>query len=229
MSDLPNSPEDLVAHLEENVLLPQLGCPDGDVGVAVGEMLERVNVGVIDASYNVLDLGADERILEIGLGNGGHMASIFRRAPPLRFVGIDISSTMTTVAQARHASLIQRGLVALVTADALHMPFARDCFDKAVAINTIYFWPDLLKGLSEIRRVLRSCGVLVIAAITPEAAIEMPFAAYGFNVYDASTLEDACVAAGFPSVQISRYVEPLAGPAQDGTAREFALLRASVA
>lgn len=229
MSDTSESPADLVANLEESVLLPQLGCPDGDIGVAVGEMLERVNGGVIDASYNLLGVDADERILEIGLGNGGHMASVLKRAPQMRFVGIDISSTMTTVARARHESLTGRSQFALVTADALRMPFVQGSFDKAIAINTIYFWPDLLMGLREIYRVLRASGVLVIAAITPESSIEMPFAAYGFAVYDAATLEGACLAAGFQSVEITRYVESRAGVAQEGAPREFVLLRAAIA
>ncbi|SDI15801.1 hypothetical protein SAMN05216466_11817 [Paraburkholderia phenazinium] len=75
---------------------------------------------------------------------------------------------------------------------------------------------------------LRTGGVLVIAAITPAAAIEMPFSAYGFSVYDEATLEGTCVAAAFRSVQITHYMEPLTRATEEGAMREFMLLRVSV-
>ncbi|MFM0500653.1 class I SAM-dependent methyltransferase [Paraburkholderia caffeinilytica] len=215
-----------VAHLDESILLPQLGCPAGEVGVAVGDMLERSNLAVIDTAFDLLDLHAHERILEIGLGNGGHIASVLDQAAGLFFTGVDLSPTMIAEARRRNASFVRDGRVWLETADAMSLPFPSGAFDKAIAINTTYFWSGLISGLEETHRVLRPGGVLVIAAITPEAAVEMPFARYGFTVDNAAALEAACVAAGFNQIGITRYVEPVLDPPQEFGPREFYLLMA---
>jgi ubiquinone/menaquinone biosynthesis C-methylase UbiE len=220
----PHATDDLVANLDESVLLPQLGCPAGPIGIAVGDMLERSNLAIIDAAFDLLDLHANEHILEIGLGNGGHIASVLDQAAGLCFTGIDLSPTMIAEARRHNASVVRQGQVRLETADVMSLPFAPGSFDKAIAINTTYFWPDLRGGLQETRRVLRAGGVLVIAAITPRAAAEMPFAKYGFTIHDAATLEAACIAAGFEQIGITRYVEPLLDPPQEFGAREFYLL-----
>ncbi|ANB77247.1 methyltransferase type 11 [Paraburkholderia phytofirmans OLGA172] len=224
MNASPNAAGDLVANLDESVLLPQLGCPADEIGLAVGDMLERTNLAVIDAAFDLLDLRANERILEIGLGNGGHIASVLDQAAELFFTGIDLSPTMIAEGRRRNASFIRDGRVWLETADVMSLPFPSGSFDKAIAINTTYFWPDLTAGLKETHRVLRSDGVLVIAAITPEAAVEMPFAQYGFTVDNAAALEAACMAAGFDRIGITRYVEPLLDPPQEFGPREFYLL-----
>ncbi|TDY20478.1 methyltransferase family protein [Paraburkholderia sp. BL6665CI2N2] len=217
---------EVTADLEESILLPQLGCPAGKIGVAVGAMLERSNHAVIMTSFDLLDLHANERVLEVGLGNGGHIAFVLDQAERLRFTGIDISPTMIAAARSRNAAFVRDGRVRLETADVVAMPFSTASFDKAVASNSTYFWPDLQAGLKEIRRVLRVEGTLVIAAITPEAAIEMPFAEYGFTVHDAAALEAACLAAGFDRIGITRYLEPLSDPPQERGPRAFYLLRA---
>ena len=224
MNASPNAASDLVANLDESILLPQLGCPAGEIGLAVGDMLERSNLAVIDAAFDLLDLRANERILEIGLGNGGHIASVLDQAAGLLFTGIDLSPTMIAEARRRNASFVRDGQVWLETADVMSLPFPSGSFDKAITINTTYFWPDLIGGLKETHRVLRAGGELVIAAITPEAAAEMPFAKYGFAVDNAAALEAACLAAGFDRIGITRYVEPLLDPPQEFGPREFYLL-----
>ncbi|CAE6766343.1 class I SAM-dependent methyltransferase [Paraburkholderia haematera] len=226
MNASPNSADDLVANLDESILLPQLGCPVGEIGVAVGDMLGRANLAVVDAAFDLLDLHAHERILEIGLGNGGHIASVLDRAAGLFVTGVDLSPTMIAEARRYNANFVRDGRVWLETADVMSMPFPSGSFDKAIAINTTYFWSDLTAGLRETHRTLRSGGALVIAAITPEAAAEMPFAKYGFTVDNAATLEAACMAAGFGRIGITRYVEPLLDPPQEFGPREFYLLLA---
>ncbi|WP_168789241.1 class I SAM-dependent methyltransferase [Paraburkholderia aromaticivorans] len=218
---------EVTANLEESILIPQLGCPAGKIGVAVADMLERSNRAVIITSFDLLDLHANERVLEVGIGNGGHIAFVLDLAERLRFTGIDISPTMIAATRCRNAEFVRDGRVRLESADVVAIPFAAASFDKAVTSNSTYFWPDLTAGLKEIRRVLRVDGTLVIAAITPEAAIEMPFAEYGFTVHDAAALEAACVTAGFDRIGITRYLEPLSDPPQERGPREFYLLRAS--
>lgn len=215
-----------VAHLDESILLPQLGCPAGSIGIAVGDMLEHSNRAVIEASFELLDLHANERILEVGLGNGAHVPFVLDQAAGVHYTGVDISPTMIAVARCRNAAYVRDGIVTLETADVIAMPFLTASFDKAITINSTYFWPKLTAGLKSMRRALRVDGTLVIAAITPEAAVEMPFADYGFAVHDAATLEAACVEAGFDDIGITRYLEPLADPPQDTGQREFYLLRA---
>ena len=221
-----SSAEASTANLDESILLPQLGCPAGEIGIAVGDMLERSNRAIIATSFDLLDLHANERVLEVGLGNGGHIADVLAQAARLRFTGIDLSPTMIAIARCRNAAFVRDGQVRLETADVAAMPFADASFDKAITINSTYFWPDLTAGLTQMRRVLCLDGTLVIAAITPEAATEMPFARYGFAVHDATALESACVAAGFDRIGITRYVEPLSEPPQSFGPREFYLLRA---
>src|SRR5262249_48088728 len=58
----------------------------------------------------------------------------------------------------------------------------------------IYFWPDPVHALAEIRRVS-----------TPEDMAKAPFTPYGFRVYDEAQLRQFYIEAGFLSVDIERY------------------------
>ena len=157
-------------------LLAQLGCPTGEAGKAVDDMMGRMNAALIEAAYRELDPKAGDRILEIGLGNGGHVASVLGLAPLLTLTGVDVSPSMIAAARSRNTQLIQSGQLHLHTASVNDMPFSSDVFDKAISINTVYFWPNLTAGLRKIRRVLADDGVLLIVAVTPETSLAMPFA-----------------------------------------------------
>ncbi|WP_246279368.1 class I SAM-dependent methyltransferase [Paraburkholderia ultramafica] len=208
-------------------MLSQLCYPTGAIGHAVGDMMEHVNAAVIDTAYSKLDLQENQRILEVGVGNGGHLASVLTRAPRLRLAGVDVSPTMIAAARSRNAVFVEYGQVLLETASVAAMPFPCAVFDKAIAINAVYFWPDLTAGLREIRRVLCENGVLVIAAMTPETSLTMPFAEHGFQVYGQTALRNACFDAGFNYVQIERYTDRPSNPVKPQPAREFFLVQTS--
>ena len=227
MTSRSEATHDVLAGLDVDVLLSQLRYPTGAIGHAVGDMMERVNAALIDAAYSRLDVQANERILEVGLGNGGHIASVLTRAPCLRLAGVDVSPTMIAAARSRNAVFVEHGQVLLQTASVTDLPFPGAVFDKAIAINAVYFWPDLTAGLREIRRVLRENGVLVIAAMTPETSLTMPFAEHGFQVYGPTALRNACFDAGFNHVQMERYTDRPSNPANPQPAREFFLIQTS--
>lgn len=213
--------------IDLDTLVSHLACPAGEVGLVVGDMMERVNAGLIDAAFSKLDLQADERIIEIGPGNGGHIESVLTRAPRLTLAGIDTSPTMTLAARERNVTLLAHGRVALTTADVSGIPYENASFDKAIAINSVYFWPDLLAGLREIRRVLRNKGRLVIAAMAPETSLSMVFNQHGFHVYETTALREACFGAGFDHVRIERYVDHATTAAVPAAQRTFYLVCAS--
>jgi ubiquinone/menaquinone biosynthesis C-methylase UbiE len=91
--------------------------------------------------------------------------------------GVDMSDTMVHEARENNRALIDEGRVKLRLATVDRLPFPNAAFDRALIVNTIYFWPDQLSGLAESRRVLRDDGFLVLASMTPETSAKSPTAA----------------------------------------------------
>ena len=130
-------------------------------------------------------------------------------APDLTYAGVDVSETTVGEASENNRALIHEGRVKLRPATVDHLPFPNGSFDRALAVNTIYFWPDQLTGLTEIRRVLRDDGFLVLASMTPEISAQSPTARpdYGFCVPDRNALELLPQQAGFKRVTCDIYQE----------------------
>src|SRR5258708_6270393 len=161
-----------------------LGKPEGEAGRAVAERLNRVNADITAAVYQRLQLKPGERVLEIGFGNGRLLPELLSHADDLSYVGLDIAETMVVEAITFNAELVASGQASFQRSTAEAIPYSDGCFDKVFAVNVIYFWPDPVRALSEMRRVLRPGGMSVIAAVKPETdQPPPPFAReeYGFR------------------------------------------------
>ncbi|MFE0193449.1 SAM-dependent methyltransferase [Streptomyces sp. NPDC058989] len=102
-----------------------------------------------------------QRVLDVGCGVGQPAMRIARRTGA-HVTGIAISKDQIAraTALAEGAGLGDR--VEFRHADAMELPFPDDSFDAAVAIESIFHMPDRGRVLSEIRRVLRPGGRLVL-------------------------------------------------------------------
>jgi SAM-dependent methyltransferase len=98
-----------------------------------------------------ISLGADERLLEIGCGEGGNLYHL-RGQGRLR-VGLDFSA-----AKARFAS--RNAEAATLCADATRLPFADGSFDVILIRDLLHHVKDRVSVLREARRVLRQGGRL---------------------------------------------------------------------
>ena len=194
-----------------------LGKPEGEVGSAIGEMLNRTNAGVTEAVYKRLHLKPENHILEIGFGNGKLLPALLAHADNLTYVGFDIAATMVAEAAAFNAELVASGRAAFHLGPVEALPCADDSFDRALAINVFYFWPDPVQALCEMRRVLRPAGVSIVAAVAPSIAATAPFAReeFGFRVRDGETIGALHREAGFGRVVVEPYSEVTTRP--DGT------------
>ena len=196
-----------LAKLDLAVLARQLGNPEGEIGRAVGDYMSAHNAGVSAAAWRRLDLKRGNRVLEVGFGNGKLIPALLALEPDLAYAGIDISETMLAEAAAFNRTLLQDGRIELMLASVEAMPFPSGRFDRAVSVNTIYFWPEPERALAELHRVLRPEGVLVVAGITPESAATLPIVQHGFRIYDRTRLEGILGGAGFRSVTVETYRE----------------------
>lgn len=201
----------------------QLGLPDGDIGLAVAERINTVNGPLTDDTLRRLDLRAGHRVLELGFGNGHLTPGLMALAPDLRYVGVDISQTMVEEAQRFNRSLVDAGHARFELADAARLPFPDASFDRAFAVNVIYFWPDQEAALREIRRVLQPGGRCLIASATPETAADTNFMteANGFRIPDRMQLEALHREAGFREVEIGVYEEVVTRPNGEPWTRLF--------
>jgi SAM-dependent methyltransferase len=94
------------------------------------------------------------RVLEVGCG-WGELAEWIARETGAEVTAVDLSPRMVALAR-------ERGIDAAV-ADVQALPFGEGAFDIAVAAWMLYHVPDLERGLSELARVLRPGGRLVVA------------------------------------------------------------------
>jgi ubiquinone/menaquinone biosynthesis C-methylase UbiE len=97
----------------------------------------------------------DERVLDIGCGNGLYLAELERRAHEGELCGMDLSAGMLDAARSRSQA-------ALVVGDAQALPFAGRAFDRVLAMHMLYHVPDRDLAVSEIVRVLRPGGTALV-------------------------------------------------------------------
>jgi len=145
-----------------------LGKPEGELGIALGQVMNQTNAKLIDTVYRRLRLQPRQSVLEIGFGNGHTVPLLIQQAGALTYTGIEIARTMVAEATAFNQVLIDAGQATFRLAPAEAMPFGDATFDAALAVNVIYFWRDAVRVLTEICRVLRPGGsVLSPAWIAP--------------------------------------------------------------
>jgi ubiquinone/menaquinone biosynthesis C-methylase UbiE len=119
---------------------------------------------IYDARWTVslLDIQPHDRILELGFGPGVSTQIASARASKGFVAGIDHSQTMVQAASQRNAAAIRSGLIELKHGDVSALPYPDESFDTAFSLHSIYFWPNPVDCLTEIRRVLKPGGLLGI-------------------------------------------------------------------
>ena len=145
---------------------------------ATGQAMEKSSIKKIYASYSriydyifarwfyprqehvirSLSLQEGQRVLDLGVGTG---LSLPLYPHNVQVTGVDLSDSMLREAQRK---VRQEGLdhVTLLEMDAGQLAFADDAFDVVIAAFVISVVPDPIQVISEIKRVSRSDGKIVI-------------------------------------------------------------------
>ncbi len=105
--------------------------------------------------------------------------------------GVDYAPTSVDASLSFNARVIAQGSCRIVEGDVMALPFADASFDVATAFETVYFWPDIRRSLSEVARVLRRGGTFMISNEVDGTAES-----------DASAYLDAMVDVGYPLIVI---------------------------
>jgi ubiquinone/menaquinone biosynthesis C-methylase UbiE len=106
------------------------------------------------------------RVLDVGCGFGGTVASINERVTRTELVGLNIDDRQ--VARARE--LVQarsENQVSFVHGDACDLPFEAASFDRVLAVECIFHFPSRTRFFAEAARVLRPGGRLTVCDFVP--------------------------------------------------------------
>jgi ubiquinone/menaquinone biosynthesis C-methylase UbiE len=111
---------------------------------------------------SAFDVRGCKRILDAGCGNGRYSKFIMRWADPDAFIaGFDLSQRMLKRARRRMHAAARMNHVA---ADLTKIPFAGGLFDAIVCGYVLEHLPDPRPGLTELARVMRPGGKLLLLA-----------------------------------------------------------------
>lgn len=166
----------------------QLRCPHGRAAEAVGREMAFRNLAQTAACLHGLQPQADAALLEIGCGNGALLGYVLAHARNMRYTGAEISAAMHEAACAFNRPFIEAGLAQYLLYDGITLPCADGAFDGVFSVNTVYFWTDPAAMLRECARVLRPEGSLCLGFCEKSFMQTLPFAQYGFALYDAADI-----------------------------------------
>lgn len=145
-----------------NILLHAFGRPRGLLGRLGGLMMARTNAACAAWVVTLLDIQPEDRVLEVGFGPGVAIQLMTRLTPVSFVAGVDASQEMVEQAAARNRQDIESGRVQLQHGAADSLSFEDKLFDKTVAINSMQVWPDVMAGLRELERVLKTGGTIAL-------------------------------------------------------------------
>lgn len=168
---------------------------DGKKSEQVEQMFDNI-APAYDQLNHTLSLGIDkswrrkaidwlkpyrpQRILDVATGTGDFAILACRELQPEHLVGTDISEGMMNVGREKVKKAGLSGKISFAREDCTSLSFADHSFDAITVAFGIRNFDDLDKGLSEMCRVLKPGGHLVILELTTPERFPMKqlFAVY---------------------------------------------------
>ena len=114
---------------------------------------QQPRVSGVGWALDLAQLRGDERLFDMGCGNGLYLGELERRGHHGPCAGMDLSPGMLSSARRRSPR------ATLLVGDAEALPARAAAFDVVLAMHMLYHVPDRARAIGEMRRVLRPGGV----------------------------------------------------------------------
>jgi SAM-dependent methyltransferase len=163
-------------------------------------------------AIDALDPRPGETVLELGFGPGWGLRTIAARTRGGRLYGVDQSARMVEQATRVNEVAVSSGRMVLLQGPFSPLPWIDEMFDKVLLVNVVYFFDSDGRDISEVYRMLRSGGRVVIYVTSRETMKKWPFAGpETHRIYDRKELFDLLEGAGFQrsDIKIEDFKLPL--------------------
>jgi ubiquinone/menaquinone biosynthesis C-methylase UbiE len=113
-------------------------------------------------AVEALELEPDAVVVDVGCGTGCALRHVSSKVTRGVLIGVDPVPRMLEIARERAAQHPAGGRIEFREGAAESLPVQDDCADVVLAFDSFDHWSDRSRGLSEILRVLRTDGQLVV-------------------------------------------------------------------
>jgi len=185
------------------VSAPKIFAPEYYERMRVLEEASWWNAGMRDLAERMLrgaGLPARGKLLDVGCGSGQTMLWFRRRWPGWETLGLDVAREGLRAARAAAHEMVLAG-------SAVELPVPGGSVDAVITLDVLQHLPlggGDVKALSEIRRVLRSGGILFIRTNAQSFPYSPDDVEYNFHKYTPGELRRKLEMAGFVVRRIGR-------------------------
>ena len=209
---------------ELQAIASQLKHPTGEKGIEMGNMMNETNINMTRHSIQNLQIEAGNKILELGHGNAGHVEFIFEQAENIKYYGLEMSELMFQEARQTNRNYVSQKQAFFSIYDGNTIPFEDNSFNKVFTVNTIYFWQEPEKLLSEIYRVLQPKGISCITFAEESFMKQLPFTQFEFELYSTEKAEKLIGKSSFKIINKETLTEKVKSKTGELVDRAFTTL-----
>lgn len=106
------------------------------------------------------DIKKNEKILDIGCGEGRFLRTLAEKNKEALFYGIDLAPQMIKIAKQTMAKNMS-----YLIGESEHLPFDSQSIDRIYCLNSFHHFPNPSKSFEEMKRILKSNGEIIIGDI----------------------------------------------------------------
>jgi len=138
--------------------------PAGWLGRFILWRMNRGHSDLTDWGLAHVSIKESDAILDAGCGGGRTISKLAARAAQGKVYGLDYSPESIAGSRKTNAQWIAMGRVEIRQGSVSQLPFPDGAFDLITAVETQYFWPDLVADMREVFRVLKPGGSFILIA-----------------------------------------------------------------
>lgn len=177
------------------------GRPEGEGGVAMIIRMNDSHKPLREFGFSFIKWQNNMRILDVGCGGGATLADMLLKTKDSEIHAIDYSTDCVAFTKENNRSEIGKRLF-VIEGDVHNLPYENNSFDLITAVETIYFWKDLHKALSECARVLKKGGKLVIfCEVDGPERMDWEKVNFDLKIYTAAEQKEALEKSGFVKIE----------------------------
>lgn len=200
---------EIITEINQQFIAKQLRKPSGDFAEKIGKKMNSMNETLYDFVIDAMELNDNEKILEVGFGNGKFFNKLFSKANNLHVNGIEHSREMVISANDLNKPAVSSGMLDIELGNSENMRFKENSFDKVFCNNVIYFWKEPEKDLNEICRVLKPGGKFYSGWRSKKSSLNIPFTKFDFILYEPEDWESILKQNGFSNIITKTKLENL--------------------